>query len=283
MEDRIEEHRRYIYKMSYHLCGDPHEAEDLVQETFLKALENLAGFLREAGLRTWLTSIAVNTYLARRRKKLKHETMILETFSLPDWSGNPERVVIRRELRWCIHHVLQHHLSREYRIVLVLRDLNQLAYREITEILGISMVALKSRLHRARRAFRDHLLKTGCAGLVVDYDELLKILAPCGLECGRCADYEAGEIKQLNIKLLQALGNYDRVAKMKALQKPAFGDYATFREILASFAGASCSGCRGSNVQCPITCAAKDCHKVNEVDFCHQCGEFPCDLIWIFS
>ncbi|MEW5899109.1 MAG: RNA polymerase sigma factor, partial [Bacillota bacterium] len=149
--------------------NDPHEADDLTQETFLKAFENLAGFRQEASLRTWLSRITLNTYLAKRRKRLKHESVDIRTMPVPDWSGNPERIVIRRELQWCIHHILRHHLPRDYSVVLVLRDLNGFSYEEIAGMLGISVSSVKSRLHRARRAYRAHLFKSGCAGLVKDY------------------------------------------------------------------------------------------------------------------
>lgn len=107
---------------------------------------------------------------------------------------------------------------------------------------------------------------------------MLKHLAPCGLDCARCADYEHGEIKKLSNRLIQLLGNYKPVAKMKMDSKPIFSNYSKFEEILASFSEASCSGCRGDNVQCPLTtCSAKTCHKEKGVDFCFQCPEYPCD------
>lgn len=168
-EEIVQSHQRYIYNLSYHLCNDPHEADDLTQETFLKAFQNLAGFRGEASLRTWISRIAVNTYLARRRKQIRHRSIVLEVLPAPGWSGNPEQVVIRRELQWCIHHILQHHVSRDHRVILALRDLNGLSYEEVAGVLGISVGAVKSRLHRARRAFRDHLIKAGCAGLLREY------------------------------------------------------------------------------------------------------------------
>jgi RNA polymerase sigma-70 factor (ECF subfamily) len=159
----------YIYRLSYRLCGNQVEAEDLAQETFLKAFENLAGFRQEASLRTWLCRIAVNVYLAKRRKRPKHESITLEILPPPDWSSNPERVVIKRELLWCINHTLQQHLPHNYRTILVLRELEQLSYEEIAAVLNVSASTVRSRLHRARLAFRDHLLKSGCAGLMRDY------------------------------------------------------------------------------------------------------------------
>lgn len=111
----------------------------------------------------------------------------------------------------------------------------------------------------------------------MEYEEVLKQLAPCGLDCGRCADYENGEIKHLSSSLIRLLGSYERVAKMKAEARPLFNNYAQFEDILTAFSRASCSGCRGENVQCFIICAAKTCHKEKGVDFCFQCDEYPCE------
>ena len=111
----------------------------------------------------------------------------------------------------------------------------------------------------------------------MDYQEVLKHLAPCGLDCGRCADYENSEIKHLSSKLLPLLGNYGRVARIKEGTKPVFQSYAQFEEILSSFTKGICGGCRSENVQCPITCAAKTCYKEQGVDFCFQCKQYPCE------
>lgn len=150
--------QNYIYRLAYRLCGNQVEAEDLAQETFLRAFENLAGFRQDAGIRTWLCRIAVNTYLTKRRRRPKHESLTLEILPAPDWSSNPERVVIKRELLWCINHTLQQHLPRNYQTILVLRELEQLSYEEIAVVLNVSVSTVKSRLHRARLAIRDHLI-----------------------------------------------------------------------------------------------------------------------------
>lgn len=111
----------------------------------------------------------------------------------------------------------------------------------------------------------------------MDYREVVARLAPCGLDCGRCADYEGGEIRQLSARLGELLGNYRRLAAMKAAGRPEFAHYEQFTAILASLAAGACSGCRGDRVTCPLICRAKSCHRDKGVDFCFQCGEYPCD------
>ncbi|MDT8902254.1 DUF3795 domain-containing protein [Anaeroselena agilis] len=111
----------------------------------------------------------------------------------------------------------------------------------------------------------------------MEYHEAVARLAPCGLDCSRCADFRDGEIRALSARLKELLGNYQRLAAMKAAGRPEFAHYGQFAAILDSFAAAPCSGCRGDNVTCPLDCTAKTCHKDNGVDFCFQCGEYPCD------
>lgn len=108
------------------------------------------------------------------------------------------------------------------------------------------------------------------------YEDVLVRLSPCGLDCGRCADYESGEISRLSRDLFQLLGNYEKVAAMKKGKNPLFSGYQNFREILSSFAGGPCGGCRSDRNQCFIVCGAKSCHREKGVDFCFQCEEYPC-------
>jgi len=159
-EKIIADQQKFVYNLACQLCGNPIEASDLAQETFLRAFANLAGFGQNAGIRTRLSCITVNIY---------HTSMLPEIPPTPDYSEyNTAKVVRRRELQWCIQNTLQH-LPRDYRIVLVLQDLNQFSYSAMAEILAESEDTVKSRLHRARLKYRNHLLKSGCAGLVTDY------------------------------------------------------------------------------------------------------------------
>lgn len=109
------------------------------------------------------------------------------------------------------------------------------------------------------------------------YDDVVKLLAPCGLNCTRCADFNEGDIKQLSINLQHSLGNYEWVAKVKAVRNPVMEHYPQFADVLASFAQVSCGGCRSDNIQCTIKCTARSCAENKRVDFCFQCNEYPCE------
>lgn len=110
----------------------------------------------------------------------------------------------------------------------------------------------------------------------MEYKDAVKRLAPCGLDCSRCADYAGGEIQKLSTQLSVLLNGYQRLAKVKETVKPVFTGYPQFEEVLKSFTQAACSGCRGDHVLCPIECVAGVCTREKGADFCFQCGEFPC-------
>jgi len=111
----------------------------------------------------------------------------------------------------------------------------------------------------------------------MNYSEVVQKLAPCGLDCSRCADCAGGEIAGLSGRLVGLLGGYARVARVKQDKIPVFRSYPQCEEVLKTFAQAACSGCRGGNNLCPIDCVAGPCTRAKGIDFCFQCGEFPCD------
>lgn len=106
--------------------------------------------------------------------------------------------------------------------------------------------------------------------------EIIKRLAPCGIDCGRCVYYGEGDIKKLSVELLDKLGSYDKVAEKVADFNPLFKEYPAFKGILEFFSQGSCLGCREGQCVFP-SCEAKNCHKEKAVDFCFQCNEYPCN------
>ncbi|MGE5389589.1 MAG: DUF3795 domain-containing protein [Deltaproteobacteria bacterium] len=111
----------------------------------------------------------------------------------------------------------------------------------------------------------------------MDHGNIINRLAPCGLDCGRCAGYSGGKIKCLSGELAVALGHYRRIAPVRARADGEFAYYEQFEKILAAFAASDCNGCRSEGSRCPAICKAKKCHKEKGVDFCFQCSDFPCD------
>lgn len=167
LENIVSEHRHYIFNLVYNLCSDMDDADDIVQETFLKAMSALKDYRGESGIRTWLSRIAINTFIDAKRKEKPHVSLDLGLLPCP--SGGPERTIILKEMQWCVRHVLLHHVSEEHKVVMVLRDMHGYSYQEIADVLNISLPAVKSRLHRGRAAFYNHLVRSGCVAFVRDY------------------------------------------------------------------------------------------------------------------
>jgi hypothetical protein len=108
------------------------------------------------------------------------------------------------------------------------------------------------------------------------YDDILKTLAPCGLNCTKCQAYSKGEIKKHAMELKRLLGSFDTYAERFSKFLPVFKNYPAFKELLNQFGEANCKGCRQGDCKYP-NCGVASCYKQKGVDFCFQCNEFPCD------
>ena len=165
----VEERTSEIFALLYRLTDDREEARDLTQETFLLAFRNVAQFRGDADLRTWLYRIAVNQARNRWRwwrRRRRERTVSLDEPAgssddspslgsrLPDdGAEDPERTVLARERERILLTALGS-LSRNYREVVVLRDIEGLSYEEVASTLEISVGTVKSRLSRGRLELR---------------------------------------------------------------------------------------------------------------------------------
>ncbi len=148
----VEAYQKPVYNLCYRMLGDPFEAEDAAQETFLKAFRNLRRYDPERPFRTWLLSIASHhciDRLRRRRLKLVPLTDLLGE-KISGGEADPETAVIQSERVRRIDAALEQIPPRQ-RAGIILRYWYDLSYREIGETLGLSTSAVKSLLHRARR------------------------------------------------------------------------------------------------------------------------------------
>ena len=161
--------RKYEARV-YHHClkflNSQEDAEDVLQETFLQAYRSLSGFRGEAAFSTWLMKIATNNCLMRIRKRKKVDIVSIDKpidydgSHLPreivDWSKNPSLMSANDEIREVLDYTISL-LPEDKRVVLILKDLEGFSNIEIGEMLGMSVAAVKSRLHRARLFMRDAL------------------------------------------------------------------------------------------------------------------------------
>jgi RNA polymerase sigma-70 factor (ECF subfamily) len=181
LEPLMERFASRVYRVAHGITGNAPDAEEVVQDVFLTLFRKAASFEGRAALGTWLYRIAVNTALNKRRGKRAQVEEPLEdhlprytadghregdrSFLLADWSQMPDELLLSREGRDAIRAALEC-LPAHYRIVLVLRDVEELSSEEVSEIVGDSVASVKSRLHRARMALREQLTRTYAAGSV---------------------------------------------------------------------------------------------------------------------
>lgn len=187
----IKSHNRRLYRLARSIVRDDGEAEDVLQEAYLRAFASLANFRGEASLATWLTRIVLNEGLQRVRRR--QSTPPLE--SLPIDAGesriipfplnanppaDPERDMAQRQICQMLEHAIDE-LPEDFRTVLVARVVEDMSVEETADLLGLRPETVKTRLHRARRMLKASLsdqigpLVTG----VFPFD---------GMRCARIAD-----------------------------------------------------------------------------------------------
>ena len=164
----VAKYQQKLYNFGMRMCGEPRDAEDLVQETFLNVFRYLKGFRYETRFKNWMYRVATTTCLKAKRKP-KHapeRELSLEEFmpgegaELPDqapaWAQRPLEQLLNEELADHIRNAIIA-LPKKYRMVVVLRDQEGFSTEETAQILGISAANTKVRLHRARLFLREKL------------------------------------------------------------------------------------------------------------------------------
>jgi RNA polymerase sigma-70 factor (ECF subfamily) len=163
----VNQYDRNIYRLALNITGNPEDAEDVLQETFLKAYANLSRFQGDSRFYTWIVRIAVNEALMKLRKRKSDRSVSLdepvetgEDEPMPrevvDWDENPEQRYARQELHEILSTALNE-LEPAFRIVVYLRDVENLSTEETAEMLDLSVPAVKSRLLRGRLKLRERL------------------------------------------------------------------------------------------------------------------------------
>ncbi|MBE6955297.1 MAG: RNA polymerase sigma factor [Ruminococcaceae bacterium] len=147
-----------VYRYALTLCRQEHEAQEITQETFLRAMSTKAGFAGESSLYTWLCAIAKNVYFNRCRKKKREVS--LQEWEEPAAVMETEQQLEERDISLAIHQVL-HDLSEPYKEVFSLRVFGQLPYREIAGLFGKTESWARVTYHRARKMMEETLRKDG--------------------------------------------------------------------------------------------------------------------------
>ena len=160
----VEQHQAGVLRFARALVGDPAAAEDVLQDTFIAALQNAGSFRAEASVKTWLYTIARHEALRRRRRaaRVDLEPDLEKLGTAAGWGAEePDAALERREARAALQRAFEA-LEEEDKTVLLLRDIEGLDGAEAARVLDLSLAAMKSRLHRARLRLLSHLRSEEC-------------------------------------------------------------------------------------------------------------------------
>lgn len=162
----VEAYYEMIYRLAIKMVNNPQDAEDILQETFIKAYRHLKNFDGRSSLSTWLYRIATNEALMFLRRQKPDTVSVdesldtgegeVEPLQIIDWSSLPEEELMSAEAQVYLDKAVDK-LSPSLRVVFVLRDIQGLSTRETAEVLDISETAVKTRLSRARLQLREEL------------------------------------------------------------------------------------------------------------------------------
>jgi len=171
LDELVRRNQDRVYSFAMRMCRNVEDAKDILQETFLGVVRSIRDFRAESRFSTWLYRIASNACLKKRRRGVfdpePEQEISLDALmprpdaegrkpEIPDWSEDAERALLRGELVQQMEAAIDK-LPREYKIVIILRDVEGFSAEETADLLKLSVPAVKSRLHRARVFVRKEL------------------------------------------------------------------------------------------------------------------------------
>ena len=163
--DLVTRYERRIYRLAMNITSNREDAEDVMQEAFLKAYQHLDGFQGDSRFYTWLVRITVNEALMRLRKRRPNQVSLDEPVvsdddlmprDIEDWGPSPEQRFAQSELGEILQQAIEG-LEPAFRTVFILRDIEELSTEDVARLLGLSVPAVKSRLLRGRLKLRQKL------------------------------------------------------------------------------------------------------------------------------
>lgn len=168
-EELILQHEKIVYNVAFRMMNHSEDAKDISQEVFIKAYRNIANFDERSTFSTWIYRITVNTCIDEMRKRKGKQSLSLDNEhedeegtwkqEIADNGDTPERSLLRKEEQSEIMKALET-ISEDYKTVFILRDIRGLSYEEISEITGLALGTVKSRISRARKHLKEEIYKT---------------------------------------------------------------------------------------------------------------------------
>ncbi len=167
-ETLIQSHQKKVYNIALRMTKNPEDAQELAQDTFVRAFIAIKKFRGESSFSTWLYRIAMNVCTDFLRKRNKAVVISIDQgaigsendqpIQLPEDAPGPDELSEKRQLKHLVRQAMDS-LSAEHRQVLILRDLMDLSYRDIANTLSVSEGTIKSRINRAREGLKQVILK----------------------------------------------------------------------------------------------------------------------------
>jgi len=166
-EELMAKSYRQAHHLAYRLCGNSTEAEDLVQESYVRAFRFFHRYDPSLSFTSWLYRIITNVHIDSVRKNNRFRTSSLDatpengtSWEIPDEEHSPERMLLLDEMSEPLQTALKA-MTPEFRIAVLLADVENMAYEEIAEIMNISVGTVRSRIHRGRKQLRERLESRG--------------------------------------------------------------------------------------------------------------------------
>jgi len=155
-ERLIRKFNERLYRISMAIINDNMEAEDIMQTTYINAYRQLANFQNKSSFSTWITRILINESLLHKKRKLKLEKVLMETTGNDYHNNTPLKGLINKELKGILEKAIAG-LPEKYRIVFVMREIQEMSTTETMEALNLGESNVKIRLSRAKEMLRDEL------------------------------------------------------------------------------------------------------------------------------
>lgn len=165
-EELIRKTHKQAYSLAFRLTGNAAEAEDLVQESLIRAFRFFGKYDQSLPFTSWLYRIMTNAHIDSVRRKGRLKVTSLEqsgaegttTWELPDYDAAPDKLMMERSLNEPVQNALGA-MTPEFRTAVLLADVEGMAYEEIAEVMKTSVGTVRSRIHRGRKQLKRHLVK----------------------------------------------------------------------------------------------------------------------------
>ena len=160
LEKVVRQYQSQVYNLAYGMLGNPEDAQDIAQDVFFNVWQKIDQFKFKSRFSTWLYRITMNRCINERNRRRRRQTTPMEMDDSQGWmpvdSATPEKHALLAEQQEHLQAALGQ-LKDKYRTILILREMENLSYMELSEVLGCSVGRVKSRLHEARTALRKIL------------------------------------------------------------------------------------------------------------------------------